>query len=195
MVTLRQADYTEQMCQLKPSLFFFLTPEPFQLQPRISFRISKGWFPSPPANPNPSRPLGTQDALHAAESASSWIHGDPKEQTQATQSLPCSGACLEPSFHKQSHILSVRLNFSAPCFLKSSLLTIFIKVEMRSQSVVCSKVWAQPQNLQVPSLGEALPVLVTVTRLVAVMRSSAWKRPGAGCIAPDFPNWKPKAPD
>lgn len=101
MVTLRQADYTEQMCQLKPSLFFFLTPEPFQVQPRISFRISKGWFPSPPANPSPSRPLGTQDALHAAKSASSWIHGDPKEQTHVT---PRPGACLEPSSHKQSYI-------------------------------------------------------------------------------------------
>lgn len=56
-----------------------------------------------------------------------------------------------------SHILSVRLCFSAPCFLKSSLLTIPLQswpLWNALPSVVCSKVWAQPQNLQV--LGEGL---------------------------------------
>lgn len=130
-------------------LLFFLIAELFQLQPRISFPISKGWTPSPPANPNPSRPLGTQDALHVAESASSWVRGDPKEQTQVIQLLPRSGACLEPSFHKQSHILSVRLRFSAPRFFKSSLLTISIKVshsEMLSQALFVPKFGLNPKT-------------------------------------------------
>lgn len=100
--------------------------------------------------------------------------------------------------HKPSHILSVRLCFSAQCFLKSRLLTISNKVghfQMCSQVLFVPKSGLNPKTSKSPSLGEALPVLVAVTRPVAAMRSSAWKRLGAGCIAPDYPNWKPEAPD
>lgn len=81
MVRLRQADYTEQMWQLKPalsSLFFYLFPT------AATHQRSRFKDPVPPSPPGDFKPSPSPDALYAAEPASSEVHRDPQEQTYVT---------------------------------------------------------------------------------------------------------------